>query len=62
MDKHTLWMIIGCGLPLLLVFFAPALGLSTDIAIFIFIAAMFICHILMFFWHGKQSGNKDHHH
>lgn len=26
MKKHIIWMIIGCGLPLLLIFFAPVLG------------------------------------
>lgn len=47
MKKHTIWMIIGCGLPLLLIFFAPALGLSNDISLFIFILAMFVCHLMM---------------
>ncbi len=40
-------MIIGCGLPLLLLFLAPVIGLSSNIAIFIFIIAMFACHLLM---------------
>lgn len=47
MKNHTLWMLIGCGLPLLLIFFAPALGLSNDISLFIFILAMFACHLMM---------------
>lgn len=46
-DKHTLWMIIGCGLPLLLIFLAPALGISGNASIFIFIAAMFAVHLFM---------------
>lgn len=46
-DKHTLWMIIGCGLPLLLIFFAPALGIDNSVSIFIFIVAMFAFHLLM---------------
>lgn len=45
--KQTLWMIIGCALPLLLIFFAPALGLSSKTSMFIFIVAMFACHLLM---------------
>lgn len=45
--KHMLWMIIGCALPLLLIFLAPALGLSSKASIFIFIIAMFACHLLM---------------
>lgn len=46
-DKHTLLMIIGCGIPLLFIFLAPALGISTNISILIFIAAMFAFHLLM---------------
>ena len=45
--KHMLWMIIGCVLPLLFIFFAPALGLSSKTSMFIFIIAMFACHLLM---------------
>ena len=40
-------MIIGCGLPLLLIFFAPALGLGSGTSLFIFLIAMFACHLLM---------------
>lgn len=40
-------MIIGCTLPLLLIFFAPALGLGNNVSLFIFILAMFACHLLM---------------
>lgn len=42
-----IWMIIGCSIPLLLIFFAPALGLSSNWSLFIFIIAMFACHLLM---------------
>jgi len=47
MRKQMIWMIIGCSIPLLLIFFAPALGLSSSWALFIFIVAMFACHLLM---------------
>ena len=47
MGKHMIWMIIGCSIPLLLIFFAPALGLSSNWGLFIFIIAMFACHLLM---------------
>lgn len=40
-------MIIGCTLPLLLIFFVPALGLNSNRSTFIFIVAMFACHLLM---------------
>lgn len=45
--KHYLWMIIGCVLPLLLIFLAPALGVSSATSTFIFIVLMFACHLLM---------------
>jgi len=47
MSKHTFWMIIGCGIPLLLIFFAPAFGISGDVSLFVFILAMFLVHLLM---------------
>lgn len=45
--KHIFWMLIGCMLPLLLIFLAPALGLGSNASLFIFIIAMFACHLLM---------------
>ena len=57
MKKHILWMIIGCGLPLLLIFFAPALGISSSTSLFIFILAMFACHLLM----PMHGGHKHSH-
>lgn len=69
MKKHILWMIIGCTVPLLLIFFAPALGLSGNVSFFIFIVAMFACHLLMPMHHGRgqqkhseTSNTKNHEH
>lgn len=60
MKKHILWMVIGCTLPLLLIFFAPALGLSSSLSTFIFIVAMFACHLLMpVHHHGEQQKQKQ---
>lgn len=53
--NHIVWMIIGCGLPLLLIFFAPTLGLGSDISLFIFILVMFACHLLMPMHHGRHQ-------
>lgn len=47
MKKHILWMVVGCTVPLLLIFLAPVLGLSSNISLFIFILLMFACHLLM---------------
>ena len=62
MKNHFFWMIIGCGLPLLLIFFAPALGISESLSTFIFIVAMFACHLLMPMGHGshKHDSHKNH--
>lgn len=55
MKNHALWMLIGCIAPLLLIFFAPAIGLGENASLFIFIIAMFACHFFM-------MGMHDHHH
>jgi len=47
MKNHWLWMVIGCGLPLLLIFFAPALGITGYNGLFGFIILMFVLHLLM---------------
>lgn len=57
MSKHIIWMIVGCTLPLLLIFFAPALGLSGNTSLFIFIILMFACHLFM-----PHHGSHGHNH
>ncbi len=57
MKKHIIWMLIGCGIPLLLIFFAPMLGLGEDVSLFVFVIAMFACHLMM-----PQHGKHNHHH
>lgn len=54
-------MIVGCGLPLLLIFFAPALGLNDNLTLFIFIIAMFACHLLMPMHYGKGRDEEHSH-
>ncbi|MCB0616232.1 MAG: hypothetical protein KDC75_23095 [Phaeodactylibacter sp.] len=54
--KRLFWMIIGCTLPLLLIFFAPALGLGGNTGLFLFILAMFACHLFMPHGHGHGHG------
>lgn len=57
MNTHTIWMIIGCTLPLLLIFLAPALGWGSDVSLFLFVLAMFACHLLMpMHQHGHRAG------
>jgi hypothetical protein len=57
MNKHIFWMVIGCTVPLLLIFIAPLIGLGSGMALFIFIIAMFACHLLMPMHH---HGNHEH--
>lgn len=47
MKNHWIWMVIGCGLPLLLIFFAPSLGIGGDVWLFTFIVLMFAIHLMM---------------
>ena len=53
-------MIIGCGVPLLLLFFAPMLGLGSGLTFFLFFLSMFTCHFLMIGHHGKESEHENH--
>ena len=54
-------MIIGCTLPLLFIFFAPALGITGDYSLVIFIVAMFAIHLLIphHGGHRHKNGNSD---
>lgn len=61
-NKHLIWMLIGCVLPLLLIFFAPALGLGSNVSLLIFIVAMFACHLFMPHGHGGHEGHGQHDH
>ncbi len=56
--NHLFWMLIGCTVPLLLIFMGPALGLSSNYTLLIFILAMFACHLLM--PHGGHGGHGGH--
>ncbi len=58
MSRHTLWMVIGCVLPLLLIFILPIFGLGGGISLFIFIILMFGCHLLMM---GGHRGEHEEH-
>lgn len=53
MKGHWIWMVIGCGLPLLLIFFAPALGITGYNGLFAFIIVMFLIHL--FIPHGTHG-------
>ena len=60
MKNHGLWMVIGCALPLLLIFILPALGVSSNVSIFIFILLMFGCHLMMMGGHKGHDEDTEH--
>ncbi|MAU27442.1 MAG: hypothetical protein CMH45_08565, partial [Muricauda sp.] len=68
MKGHWIWMVIGCGLPLLLIFFAPALGITGYNGLFAFIIVMFLIHLFIphgghgHGGHGKPDKSKNHDH
>ena len=72
MDKHTIWMIIGCTVPLLLIFLLPLFGITGNYTFLIFIVLMFGCHLMMMGRHGhhqhsnespdKEGKNESHQH
>ena len=62
MGKHLFWMIIGCTVPLLLIFLLPLFGITGNYTFLIFIVAMFASHLMMPMHHGghEQDGHKEH--
>lgn len=41
--KHFLHMLIGCGLPILLIFVLPLFGVTEGVTLAVFIVLMFSC-------------------
>ena len=50
-------MIIGCTVPLLLIFLLPLFGITGNYSFLIFIVAIFACHLLMPMHHGSHKHN-----
>lgn len=59
MNSHTIRMLIGCLLPLLLIFILPLFGVGEGVTLFIFIILMFGCHLLMMGGHGRHKHAVD---
>jgi cell division protein FtsW (lipid II flippase) len=60
MNRHLFWMIIGCIVPLLLIFLAPSFGLDNSITFFLFIVVMFGAHLMMLRSHGNHDQDDNH--
>lgn len=57
--RHLIWHLIGCILPLLLIFLLPLFGVGEGVVLFVFIVLMFGCHLLMMQGHGHGHGTED---
>ncbi len=47
MKGHGLHMLIGCGLPLILIIVLPKFGVSTNVTMILAIGLMLGCHLFM---------------
>jgi hypothetical protein len=56
--NHALKMIIGCVLPLLVIFVLPLFGISEGLSLFMFIVLMFACHLMMM--RGHEGEHEEH--
>lgn len=59
MKNHNFLMIIGCALPLLLIFFLPVFGAAGGEILFLFLILCFGMHLLMM---GHRGGNHHGNH
>jgi len=55
--KHGFLHLLGCLIPIALVFLLPALGFSSSSTFTIFVLLMFACHLLMVSGH-PQGGHE----
>lgn len=53
--KHGLLHILGCIVPISLIFILPALGVSSGVTYTVFIALMFACHFFMMGGHSRGA-------
>lgn len=59
--SHTLRMLLGCLLPLGLIFVLPLFGVGSGVTLLVFVVLMFACHLMMLGGHGHAPG-KGHRH
>lgn len=59
MNRHAVRMLIGCLLPLALIFVLPLFGVGEGVTLSIFIVLMLGCHLMMMGGHGMDEPNKD---
>lgn len=59
MKHHTLHL-LGCIVPILLIFVLPLFGVGEGTMLFLFILLMFGCHVMMMGGHDHTRGTKGH--
>ena len=64
MKKHSFRMLLGCVIPLLLIFILPSfLGGGGRIPLFVILIVCFVMHLFMIGGnHGKEGDNQEGHH
>lgn len=58
--NHTIWMVIGCVVPLLLLFLLPIFGVRNEITFYLFLILMFVAHLFMMGGHGHEHNREEH--
>ena len=60
--SHTIRMMIGCIMPLALIFILPSFGVGSGATLLVFIGLMFMCHLVMMgsHDHGGHEDNSGH--
>lgn len=58
--SHSLKMVLGCVLPLLLIFLLPLIGVSEGVTLGLVIVLMFACHLFMMGGHGHTHDAGSH--
>lgn len=58
-NAHMLWMILGCTLPLFLIFALPLLGIRQGLGLLLFILLFFVIHLFMTRGHDHQGDNNQ---
>lgn len=53
--NHNMKMLIGCLIPLLLIFLLPYFGIGEGWSLFLFVVLMFGCHLFMMGGHGHEG-------
>ena len=57
--KHSLFHILGCAVPILLLFLLPAFGVSSGVTFTVFIVLMLGCHLMMMGGHSDESDKPE---